>query len=62
MSIFDTISDGFGELLDKAKDLPTEKIAVVGLVILGAAAIAKDMALGNVSDAADKVKKAVGLE
>lgn len=62
MSVFDSITDGLNTILETAKDLPTEKIAVVGLIILGAGAIVKDLASGNVGDAFDKAKGIIGME
>lgn len=55
MSFIESIADGIGNVLEKAKDMPTEKIAAVGLIILGAAAVAKDLAQGGLTAAADKV-------
>lgn len=62
MSVFDTITDGLNTILETAKDLPTEKIAVVGLIVLGAGAIIKDIASGNVEDAIDKAKEIIGMQ
>jgi hypothetical protein len=62
MSVFDNITDGLNTILETAKDIPTEKIAVVGLIILGAGAIAKDIASGNVGDAIDKAKEVIGMK
>ena len=54
MSIIETITDSIGTLLEAAKDMPTEKIAAVGLIVLGAAAIAKDLAQDGLSTVAEK--------
>ena len=55
MSIIETITDSIGTLLEAAKDMPTEKIAAVGLIVLGAAAIAKDSAQDGLSTVAEKI-------
>lgn len=55
MSIIETIAESIGTLLETAKDMPTEKIAAVGLIVLGAAAIAKDLAQDGLSTAAEKI-------
>ncbi len=39
--MFDFVVEGLGELLEAAKEVPTEKIAAVGLVVLGALTILK---------------------
>jgi len=59
MSTIESIAASLKDLLDAASDLPTDKIAVVGLILLGAGAIVKDLASGNVSDAIDSAKKFV---
>jgi hypothetical protein len=56
MSTLDSITAGLKELLETAKDLPTEKIATVGLILLGAGAILKDLASGNAAEAIEKAK------
>lgn len=37
--MFDFVVEGLGELLTTAKDVPTEKILAVGLVVISALAI-----------------------
>ena len=56
MSSLDSITNGLKEILEAAKDLPTEKIAAVGLMIIGTGAIVKDLAQGNPSEALEKAK------
>jgi len=47
MPLFDTFCERIGPLLEVAKDIPMEKIAAVGLLLLGMAAMARDVALGR---------------
>ena len=54
MSTLDSITAGLKELLEAAKDLPTEKVATVGLILLGTGAILKDLASGNAAEAIEK--------
>ena len=56
MSTLDSITAGLKELLEAAKDLPTEKVATVGLILLGTGAILKDLASGNAAEAIEKAK------
>ncbi len=39
--MFDFVVEGLGELLEAAKDVPTEKIIAVGLVVMGILTILK---------------------
>jgi hypothetical protein len=50
MSSIESISSAIEKLLEAAKDVPSDKIAMVGLIILGSAAIVKDLAKGSVSN------------
>ena len=56
MSTLDSIAAGLKDLLEAAKDLPTEKVATVGLILLGTGAILKDLASGNATEAIEKAK------
>ncbi len=56
MSTLDSIAAGLKDLLESAKDLPTEKVAAVGLILLGTGAILKDLASGNATEAIEKAK------
>lgn len=61
MSMFDALCEGISAILEVAKDLPTEKIAAAGLILLGTAAIARDIAMGsNPGEALDKVQDLLG--
>ena len=62
MSTFDYITEGLKYLLEAAKDLPTEKIAAVGLILLGTGAIIKDLAQGNPSEALEKAKSIIDMQ
>lgn len=50
MISFASFTDSLKSLLEAAKDVPTEKIATIGLIILGAASIIKSRAQGYGSD------------
>jgi len=62
MSTFDSITEGLKALLETAKDLPTEKIAAVGLILLGTGAIVKDLAQGNIDEAIEKAKNFIDVQ
>lgn len=62
MSVFDSITEGLKDVLEVAKDLPTEKVAAVGLILLGAGAIIKDLAQGNATEALDKAKSIIDMK
>lgn len=57
MTSLDTIAEKLKDLLESAKDMPTEKIAAVGLIVLGAGAIIKDMAEKGTTDASQKLQE-----
>lgn len=59
MPTLESITSGLKELLETAKDLPTEKVGVVGLILLGAGAILKDLASGNAAEAIEKAQKII---
>jgi hypothetical protein len=61
MATLDSITEGLKALLEAAKDLPTEKVAVVGLILLGTGAIIKDMAQGDATEALEKAKSVIDL-
>lgn len=62
MSAIETITDGLKTILEAAKDLPTEKIAAIGLLVLGTGAIIKDMASGNAGEALEKAKNFIDMQ
>lgn len=45
MASYDSLKSGLKNLLESAKDIPTERIAAVGLTLIGVAATVKEMAL-----------------
>lgn len=59
---FDSVAESLKNILEAAKDLPTEKIAAVGLILLGAGAIIKDLAQGNPTEALEKAKNLIDLQ
>jgi len=61
MSVIDTFTESLERLLETAKELPTEKIAAIGLILLGTGAILKDVASGNVDEAIDKAKNLIDI-
>lgn len=64
MSTIDSFMDRLKDLLESAKDLPTEKIAAVGLVLVGTGAIIKDLASGNsgVGETIEKAKNIIDMK
>lgn len=62
MSTIDSVADALKTVLEAAKDLPTEKIAAIGLLLLGTGAIIKDMASGNASEAIEKAKNFIEMQ
>ncbi len=62
MATLDSITAGLKALLEAAKDLPTEKVAAVGLILLGTGAIIKDMAQGNPIEALEKAKNIIDMK
>lgn len=62
MASLDSITEGLKELLEAAKDLPTEKVAAVGLILLGAGAILKDLAKGSSTEAIESAMKFIKKE
>ena len=56
MSALDGVTEGLKDLLETVKDLPTEKVAAVGLILLGLGSILKDLSNGDVNDAIDNAK------
>lgn len=62
MATLDSITAGLKALLEAAKDLPTEKVAAVGLILLGTGAIIKDMAEGSPIEALEKAKNIIDMK
>ncbi len=61
MSSLDSFATAFKEVLEAAKDLPTEKVCAVGLVLIAAGSMLKDMTSGNAIDAIEKAKDLVDM-
>ncbi len=61
MSYIDDFLGGLEKIMEISKELPTEKIAVIGLIIIGTGAIIKDVASGDVGEAIEKAKKLIDI-
>lgn len=61
MSPLESISENLKNLLETAKDLPTEKIAAVGLILIATGSIVKDLATGNPKEAIERAKNIIDI-
>ena len=62
MSTLDSITRSLKELLEAAKDIPTEKIAIVGVILLGTIAMLKDSTNGNAIEVLEKANNIIDLQ
>lgn len=56
MSVFDGLAEALSGALESAKDVPVEKIATVGLILIAGAAIAAKAIAGGASAAIGSAK------
>lgn len=57
MDISEKIFDSVGKLISSARDVPTEKLCVIGLAIIGVCAVAanRSQSVGGSADVAKKI-------
>ena len=51
MSLIEDLASGLGSLYESVSEIETTKLAIVGITLLGAAAIAKDVANNGINSA-----------
>ncbi len=56
MSTIDNIGSAIEKIIEVSKEIPPEKLAMVGLILLGTVSMIKDVASGNAGGAIEKVK------